>query len=82
MVDTENDGGRVVQFKLPLSLKIVVNENGSVDVEGPINNLPLCYMMMQLGEDRIKLHQAQQQKVVAAGAEFLKGLPALGKGRM
>jgi hypothetical protein len=74
-----DDAPKELRFPLPLKLTITLDENGTCNVEGPINNLAVCYMLMRLGEDAIKLHGERQKKIIAAGAEFLKGLPTMSK---
>jgi len=54
-----------------LELHITYDEtNGNVNVNGPINNKGICYLMLECARDAVKDHtdQAQRMLAVPAGA--------------
>lgn len=48
----------------PIALTIILNPNGTVSVSGPINNLILCYGLLESAKDALKNHiQNSQSKI-------------------
>ena len=55
---------------MPIELKIRLNDNGTLSMEGPIDNLFQCYGLMELAKDalreRVKAQQAKVQSPLPA----------------
>lgn len=46
-------------------LTITLTESGQVSVNGPLDQLMLCYGMLELAKDVVRAHQATKTKAVA-----------------
>jgi hypothetical protein len=58
-----------------LKLEIVVTDTGQVSVTGPIDQLMLCYGMLEIAKDNLKAHHAaKQMKAAMPTASVVGGL--------
>lgn len=49
---------------MPVELKIVANDNGTLSLYGPINNIVQCYGLLELAKDALREMQAEKQRAV------------------
>ena len=55
-----------------VKLEIILNDNGTLSMSGPIDNLYMCYGMMELAKDVLReRHKANQQKIQKVGPQEL-----------
>ncbi len=59
----------------PIELKIIINPDGSLRVEGPLQDKILCYGMLKLGERQLDKHFDQAKQVRAI--ELVPGMDGL-----
>lgn len=59
----------------PIELKIIINPNGSLQVQGPLHDKILCYGMLKLGEKELDKHFDQARQVRAI--EVVPNIPKI-----
>lgn len=59
----------------PIELKITINPDGVVYVQGPLNDPILCYGMLKMGERQLDKHFDQSRKVRAI--EVVPNIPKI-----
>ena len=64
---------------MPTQLVITLEDNGQLNVNGPLDNLLMCYGMLQLAHDSIKDYAVlKQQRVRLATPGSMPPLPKAG----
>lgn len=58
-------------LRMPLTLTITLSESGQVSVNGPLDQLMLCYGMLELAKDVIKAHQASKAVAVPSNGDVV-----------
>ena len=58
-----------------LTLTITRTPDGTVEVGGPLNDLGVCYALLELARDAIKAHYDQQQRSGLVRANALPSIP-------
>jgi hypothetical protein len=56
------------------TLSITINENGSVSVNGPIDDKMLCYALLELARDAVKDFQKPEPKIQPAAPSDIVAL--------
>lgn len=57
-----------------VKLEIILNDNGTLSVNGPIDNLHMCYGLLELAKDALREKAAQQRRIqpAAGPTDFMK----------